>query len=55
MSDRCLITAVGIALAAGLMMTVDGARASDDKYPDWKGQWERFVVRGIPGQPNKHH
>jgi hypothetical protein len=41
------------ALAAAVVMTSGGARAADDaKYPDWKGQWERFVVRGLPGQPS---
>jgi hypothetical protein len=45
------ITAVATALAAALAMTVGGARAADDaKYPDWKGQWTRFIVRGLPGQ-----
>jgi hypothetical protein len=38
------------ALGAALMAIIGGAQASDSaKYPDWKGQWERFVVRGIPG------
>jgi hypothetical protein len=41
------------ASAAALMATMSGAPAADHpKYPDWKGQWERFVVRGIPGQPS---
>ena len=41
------------ALAAALMAAIGGAAAADPaKYPDWKGQWERFVVRGIPGQPS---
>jgi hypothetical protein len=40
-------------LATALMLTVGGALASDHpSYPDWSGQWERFVVRGIPGQPS---
>jgi hypothetical protein len=26
------------------------AAADQAKYPDWQGQWARFVVRGIPGQ-----
>jgi hypothetical protein len=35
------------------MVTMSGAQTADHpKYPDWKGQWERFVVRGIPGQPS---
>jgi hypothetical protein len=32
--------------------TMDRAQASDGKYPDWAGQWGRFVVRGLPGQPS---
>src|SRR5215471_8206182 len=32
------------ALAAALMAALPGARAEDPKFPDWKGQWERFVV-----------
>ncbi len=44
-------TAVAVAFAAAL--TIGGARAADDpKYPDWKGQWSRFAVRGLPGQPS---
>jgi hypothetical protein len=51
MLDR--IGTVSVALTAALMATVAGARAADDaKYPDWKGKWERFVVRGLPGQPS---
>jgi hypothetical protein len=42
-----------IALAAALMMTVGSVRAADDgKYPDWRGAWGRFVVRGLGGQPS---
>ena len=40
-------------LFAALIAAIGGAAAADAaKYPDWKGQWERFVVRGIPGQPS---
>jgi hypothetical protein len=28
------------------------AAAEDGKYPDWKGQWNRQRVPGIPGQPS---
>jgi hypothetical protein len=53
MSDRSLTAAFAVALAAALMTTIAGAGAADDaKYPDWKGKWERFVVRGLPGQPS---
>jgi hypothetical protein len=34
-------------------MTIGGVQAADDaKYPDWKGAWARFVVRGLGGQPS---
>jgi hypothetical protein len=51
MCCRGLIGAVaGAALA---MMATGGVQASDDgKYPDWKGAWGRFVVRGLGGQPS---
>jgi hypothetical protein len=51
MLGRSLTAAV--ALAAALTMQIGGVRAADDaKYPDWKGQWERFSVGGLPGQPS---
>jgi hypothetical protein len=41
------------AQAAALLMTVGGAQAFDDaKYPDLKGQWDRFAVDGLAGQPS---
>ena len=41
------------AMTAALLVTIGGARAFDDaKYPNLKGQWDRFVVRGVPGQPS---
>jgi hypothetical protein len=41
-----------LALAATLVVTIDGAQSADDaKYPDWKGQWERFAVK-LPTQPS---
>jgi hypothetical protein len=44
---------IGAIVLAALMIPASDARASDDvKYPDWTGQWERFVVRGLPGQPS---
>jgi hypothetical protein len=53
MAERCsaVAVAVGRAAALTLAMTAGGVQASDDaKYPDWKGQWTRFIVRGLPGQ-----
>jgi hypothetical protein len=44
---------IGAILLAALAMPTGDARALDDaKYPDWTGQWERFVVRGLGGQPS---
>ena len=43
---------MAIAFAA-LALSVAGARAFDDStYPNLKGQWTRFVVPGLPGQPS---
>jgi hypothetical protein len=40
------------ALAAA-MVSAAGAQVLDySKYPDLKGEWERFVVPGLPGQPS---
>src|SRR5947208_9434076 len=52
MLDRSSIAAVAIALTVGL--TMGAAEAADDyaKLPDWKGQWARFAVPGLPGQPS---
>jgi len=47
---RSLIGA--IVLAAVTMPARDVLASEDAKYPDWTGQWERFVVRGLPGQPS---
>jgi hypothetical protein len=42
-----------IVLAAALLTAFGSAQAFDDsKYPNLKGQWDRFVVRGLPGQPS---
>ena len=50
MHCRSVIRTVVIAAA---LMTIGSAQAFDDsKYPNLKGQWERFVVRGVPGQPS---
>ena len=53
MLERSSAAAVAVALVAALTMTIDRAQAADGaNYPDWKGKWERFVVRGLPGQPS---
>jgi hypothetical protein len=44
---------IGAIVLAALALPAGDARALDDaKYPDWTGQWERFVVPGLPGQPS---
>jgi hypothetical protein len=47
-------TVVGVtALAWALMILPFAARAADDaKYPDLRGAWGRFAVRGLGGQPS---
>jgi hypothetical protein len=40
-------------IAAALLAAASGAQAFDDaKYPDFKGQWNRYVVPGVAGQPS---
>jgi hypothetical protein len=42
-----------IAFTAMLLIATGDARAFDDaKYPDLKGQWNRYVVPGLAGQPS---
>src|SRR5436190_16282171 len=44
---------IGAIALAALTMSIDRAGAFDDsKYPNLKGQWNRFIVRGLPGQPS---
>jgi hypothetical protein len=50
MLDRGAGGAVAIVLSSAL--TIAGAAAADDSYPDWTGAWSRFVVRGLGGQPS---
>src|SRR5579871_6468177 len=53
MLARNLAAAVAAALAAALMPAIAVAQGTDSaKYPDWKGQWMRFAVPGLPGQPS---
>src|SRR5437763_17160200 len=44
---------LGMTLAAGVLATLCGAQAHEEsKYPNLKGHWDRFIVRGLPGQPS---
>lgn len=50
MSDR---SASGLlALAFVLMLTIGAQAADPAMYPDLRGAWSRFVVRGLGGQPS---
>ena len=49
MMDRSWAAAVALAMLA---VTSSGVAADAPKYPDWRGQWLRFAVRGLPGQPS---
>src|SRR5258708_39928221 len=42
----------GAIVVAALVMPIGAQAADDAKYPDWKGAWARFVVRGLGGQPS---
>jgi hypothetical protein len=56
MSDRRWTFVVAVAWATitwATVLTIGLAQGADDKkYPDWRGQWARFVVPGLPGQPS---
>ena len=50
MPYRSLLGAIAL---AALSVAPAGAQIVDfSKYPNLKGQWNRFVVRGLPGQPS---
>jgi hypothetical protein len=47
---RSLLGAIALAALSG---SIASAQIVDySRYPDLKGQWNRFVVRGLPGQPS---
>jgi hypothetical protein len=53
MVGRSSTGVVAVLVASALMMTVGGAQSAEDsKYPDLRGGWQRFVVRGLGGQPS---
>jgi len=45
----CRRTFEVLAVATVLMVTVGGAQAEDNQYPNWKGEWTAIVPR-LPGQ-----
>ena len=53
MLDRTSIVAIASVVAGAITIMTGDARAADDaRYPNWKGQWARFIVPGLPGQPS---
>src|ERR1700678_725201 len=49
MHCRNLISAI---VVAALEIAAGRATAAEGQYPDWRGAWARFVVRGLGGQPS---
>ena len=48
---RCRSAIGAAAMAGALLAMISSAQALDEtKYPDLKGHWERFIVRGLGGQ-----
>jgi hypothetical protein len=43
---------VAVALVAAMVSPARAEILDYSKYPDLKGQWDRFVVPGLPGQPS---
>ena len=44
---------LGVIALAALSVSVASAQILDySKYPNLKGQWNRFIVPGLPGQPS---
>ena len=43
---------IGAIVVAALAILASGVQASEGQYPDWRGAWARFVVRGLGGQPS---
>src|SRR5712675_3319873 len=50
MSGRSWSELLTVALV--LMMTIGAQAADPAMYPDLRGAWSRFVVRGLGGQPS---
>jgi hypothetical protein len=52
MSLKLWLGAVALAAAAAIAPPVAAQVLDYSKYPDLTGQWERFAVPGLPGQPS---
>jgi hypothetical protein len=44
------LLAPAVAFCVAIFAAGSGALAAEDQYPNWKGQWTRFITRGLPGQ-----
>jgi hypothetical protein len=49
MFRRSMLLMLALAAMLATMATVDAAQAQNQKYPDWKGEWNAVVPR-MPGQ-----
>ena len=56
MFHRSSMVMIPAALAAAIAIPVGDIRAADEaKYPNWTGQWERFIGPGLPGRNGSSH
>jgi hypothetical protein len=56
MFHRSSIMMIATALAVAIAIPAGEIRAADEaKYPNWKGQWERFIGPGLPGRNGSSH
>ena len=53
MLNRTSIAVIAAAVAGAIAMSAGGVRAAE--YPNWKGQWERFIGPGLPGRNGSSH
>ena len=49
---HCRTPILTVALVATLTFTGTAQAHDETKYPNLKGQWDRFVVGGLIGQPS---
>jgi hypothetical protein len=50
--NRSFVTAIVAALAGALTLIGTQAADAQARLPDWRGQWSRFIVPELPGQPS---
>jgi len=49
---RSIVT-IAAAIPVAIAISAGGVRAAE--YPNWKGQWERFIGPGLPGRNGSSH